>query len=170
MTNISAAFDLGLKRTGIAWRGDSDVFVCPPPLHRSPMDDIRISARLNWWMECFEMALLPHAGSPVAVEGPFIHPKHINGAMRLVELHGAFRVAAHRAGCPVTLVSPSELKQWATGRGNAGKAEMVERAVELGCGSNDDNEADAFLLFAMLSTTERVVLERTDEGQRGFAG
>jgi len=149
--SVSAAFDLGLKRTGIAWDGHSDVFTSPNSLHTSPLDDNKINRRLTWWLDAFDMALLPHAGQPVAVESAFVHPKHINGAMRLVELHGVFRISAARAGCDIITVTPSELKRWATGSGNASKTDMIARAVELGCASNDDNEADAFLLFLMLN-------------------
>ena len=44
--------------------------------------------------------------------------------------------------------TPGELKKWATGKGNATKAEMMEAARSKGLPFADDNEADAQLLLA----------------------
>ena len=43
-------------------------------------------------------------------------------------------------------VHSSTLKKWATGRGNAGKPEMIAEAKRRGFDPTDDNEADACLL------------------------
>lgn len=148
---VTAAFDLGLKTTGTAWADDSDIFVCPNVYHRSPMSDRRITARLHWWQHTFRHALEPHAGSHVAVEAPFVHPKHMTGAMRLLELHGVFRAVCADAGIAVTTVTPSELKKWATGKGNATKTDMIAAAIARGLDEpQDDNEADAWLLLRMV--------------------
>jgi len=41
----------------------------------------------------------------------------------------------------------SALKKWATGKGNADKAMMIEAARDHGFDTDDDNEADAYLLL-----------------------
>jgi hypothetical protein len=44
-------------------------------------------------------------------------------------------------------VHTGELKRWATGKGNAGKLEMIEPAKKKGWTPADDNEAGAALLL-----------------------
>lgn len=44
-------------------------------------------------------------------------------------------------------VNVSALKKFATGKGNADKAAMIEAARDHGFDTDDDNEADAYLLF-----------------------
>ena len=44
-------------------------------------------------------------------------------------------------------VHSSTLKKWATGKGNAGKPEMIAEAKRRGFDPLDDNEADACLLY-----------------------
>ena len=44
-------------------------------------------------------------------------------------------------------VHTATLKKWATGNGRAGKGEMIGRATAMGYVPQDDNEADAILLW-----------------------
>jgi hypothetical protein len=44
-------------------------------------------------------------------------------------------------------IHTGELKRWATGKGNAGKPQMIEAAIQRGWDPQDDNEADAVLLL-----------------------
>ena len=68
--------------------------------------------------------------------------------------HGIEHVAVHSA----------TLKKWATGKGNAGKPEMVKAAKKRGLlsDSGDDNEADAYLVYRY--TVERVLGEARQPG------
>lgn len=50
-------------------------------------------------------------------------------------------------GAETMPVHTGTLKKFATGRGNAGKPEMVQAAKDLGYDPEDDNEADACLLL-----------------------
>jgi crossover junction endodeoxyribonuclease RuvC len=51
---------------------------------------------------------------------------------------------------PVVVISPTGLKRYATGKGNASKAEVVAAAIRrLRYGGHDDNVADAMWLFQM---------------------
>jgi len=43
--------------------------------------------------------------------------------------------------------SANEIKKFATGKGNANKQKMIDKAIELGFNPTDDNEADAIHLY-----------------------
>lgn len=70
--------------------------------------------------------------------------------VRLGEIGGIVRTWLFEQDLPVVLVSPSSVKRFATGNGNAKKDQMIARAIELGArGSVNDDEADAFHLRRM---------------------
>lgn len=54
-------------------------------------------------------------------------------------------------GTPVAVVTPTQLKKWATGKGNAGKTEVVVAINKLWptVETNNDNESDALCLATM---------------------
>jgi len=73
-----------------------------------------------------------------------------NQAHQVGELGGCVRFLLHRLGVPWVDVAPSTLKKFATGRGNAGKDEMIAAAIRrFGFAGSDNNEADAYLLWCM---------------------
>ena len=143
------AFDLGLHATGVAWPGGSDTFRLPKGITTTPMTDTARHARIDWWHRAFRAILEPWPHTDIWVEAPFLHPKHPTGAIPLIELHGALLVAASGNGSPVTTIAPAELKKWATGKGNASKAAMLEAARQRGWVGDDHNEADAWLLWCL---------------------
>jgi Holliday junction resolvasome RuvABC endonuclease subunit len=143
------AFDLGLKTTGFAWPEGSDHYTCPAHYHRSPITPQIEHDRYRWWRDTFTVLIAEHAGWPVWVEAPFLHPKHPSGSMGLLLLHGILRAVAIDHGSDVHTVTPAELKRWATGRGNASKDDMLTAATEKGWDGWDHNEADAWLLWRM---------------------
>lgn len=145
------AFDLGLTTTGFAWDGGSDHYTCPHAHRKSPMTAERIQARYQWWQQTFRWLLLPQTGAEVVVESAFWHPKHPSGSMALAMLHGLLRGVCIDGGHPVHYVTPTQLKQWATGSGAATKEQMVRTARQLGWEGDNNDEADAFLLFTMHS-------------------
>ncbi len=67
------------------------------------------------------------------------------------ELGGCVRLLLYRLGVPFVEVPPACLKKYACGHGNAKKIDMVVAARErFGLqGTTDDNECDAYLLWAM---------------------
>ena len=56
------------------------------------------------------------------------------------------QVWAEERGIPYEGVPVSTIKRWATGKGNAGKPEMIRAMQALGHKPADDNEADALAL------------------------
>lgn len=146
------AFDLGLKVTGVAGDGWSDHHIAPAHLHRSPMTPEREHDRFIWWRDTFEVLLTDHQPTAVWVEAPFIHPKHIGGAMGLIVLHGILRAVTIDHGALFHTVTPSELKRFATGAGNANKTEMMNAARLMGWNGDSHDEADAFLLWHLANT------------------
>lgn len=72
--------------------------------------------------------------------------------VRLGEIGGIVRTWLFEQDYRIALVSPSSVKRFATGNGNANKQQMIDRAVELGARLSrfdNDDEADAFHLRRM---------------------
>jgi hypothetical protein len=82
----------------------------------------------------------------VYLEG-YAYGRH-NQAHQLGELGGVIRVALAERNVNVAVVPPATLKQFATGKGNAGKADMLLAAMRAGYAddSADDNAIDAYWL------------------------
>lgn len=150
------AFDLGLRTSGIAWPGGSDFHTSPNHLHKSPITPAIEHARYSWWRDTFRMVLVGWPGATVVVEAPILHPKHPSGSIGLVVLHGILRGVAIDGGHEVCTVTPSELKRYATGKGNADKDAMVAAARRLGWEGDDHNEADAFLAWSWFACQAEV--------------
>lgn len=65
---------------------------------------------------------------------------------RLVELGGCVRMALAALDVPFVEVMPVHVKQWATGKAAASKADMIAAARTAGGHPANDDEADAFWL------------------------
>ncbi|MGH6920762.1 MAG: crossover junction endodeoxyribonuclease RuvC, partial [Geminicoccaceae bacterium] len=86
----------------------------------------------------------------VVIEGAAFGVARGNALVSLGELRGVVRVALFEAGLPVVEVAPASLKRYASGRGNASKADVLVAAVKrLGYTGSSDDEADALWLLAM---------------------
>ena len=134
-----AAFDLSLTRTGYAV---PQLGTLAPPKGRD-----RGMERLAWIRDRV-LELAAGAGA-VVLEGYSFGSKG-RALFSLAELGGVVRLALHEAALPVVEVAPSALKKYATGRGNAGKEEVLAVAIRrLGYAGHDNNEADALWLRAM---------------------
>lgn len=98
-----------------------------------------------------DRALRRHPPLPdlVVVEGYALGAPGRLALVRLGEIGGLIRTAAHRLAAEVVEISPNALKRYATGNGNAKKEQMVARALELGAvlsSPKAHDEADAFFL------------------------
>jgi crossover junction endodeoxyribonuclease RuvC len=69
---------------------------------------------------------------------------------QIAELGGIVRFWLYQHAITTVEVTPSTLKKFATGVGNSGKDQMLAAAIRrfhLGEGRDDNNEADAYLLW-----------------------
>lgn len=135
------ALDLSLTSTGVAdwWEPDLITYsIKPRQTGARRLTDIRSEI-----MESAEAANL------VLIEG-YSYGSVNSQAHSLGELGGVVRVALYEDGIPYLVVSPSEIKKYATGKGNASKDAVLQQAVHRSgrtFGSND--EADAWWLLQM---------------------
>ena len=85
----------------------------------------------------------------VVIEG-YSYGSRSSQAHALGELGGVIRLALHEGGIRYVIVPPKSVKKYATGKGNAGKEEMLTEAVRrLGYAGHSNDEADALWLRAM---------------------
>lgn len=63
------------------------------------------------------------------------------------EMIGVLIALCEERGIQYTAYSATEIKKFATGKGNAKKQDMIDAAIELGFNPEDDNEADAIHLY-----------------------
>ena len=73
---------------------------------------------------------------------------HQNAVITQSELHGVLKIFCEENNIEYRAFSPSEIKKFATGKGNANKLAMIEAAkLKYNYQGNDDNEADAIHIF-----------------------
>lgn len=72
---------------------------------------------------------------------------HKASIMVASEMVGVLKDLCIEQGIELACYSATEIKKFATGKGNAGKPEMIEAAIKLGFNPIDDNEADAIHLY-----------------------
>ena len=86
----------------------------------------------------------------VVLEGYALGSPHRHTLLTLGEVGGVVRLRLFELDVPFVVVTPTNLKRFSTGNGNADKARMVARAIELGARPTvNDDEADAFHLRRM---------------------
>jgi Holliday junction resolvasome RuvABC endonuclease subunit len=74
--------------------------------------------------------------------------QHQNAVIVQSELHGVLKLFCEEAGINYRSFSPSEIKKFATGKGNANKEKMIEAAAsKYAYTGNNDNEADAIHIY-----------------------
>lgn len=136
---IVVGLDLSTRSCGVARHDGRLVTIKPRAGAEDParrLDEIETGVGHHIHPRC-ELAVIEGYGAG-SVRGMTI--------AKLGEVAGVVKLRLFRMGVPFTLVPPSSLKKFATGKGNASKDLMVAACVAAGgCPSNDD-EADAFWL------------------------
>jgi Holliday junction resolvasome RuvABC endonuclease subunit len=90
------------------------------------------------------------AGAPILLAVIEDLPTHAHSAGLTGMAQGVVRLALHHAGTPMLEVTAATLKKYATGKGNASKADMrmaLYRRTNLDL--PDDNQVDAMWLYAL---------------------
>ena len=148
------ALDVSLNATGIVYV-DGRIDCLRPP------KALRGGDRLLWWSTTWAVTLQDARPDRIVIEQPFAGKIRGDSTAKLQQAYGVLLAEIAR-NCPnavVTWVPPATLKKAATGKGNASKAEMIAAANELWWRSandiiTDDNEADAWLLWACCGAGE----------------
>lgn len=143
MTPLIAAFDLSLTRTGCALSDGSLCSLVPPKASSSGMPRLR-------WIRAAVLDAVASCGVVVLEGYSMGQARGSSRSHSLGELGGVVRLALYEAGLPYADVAPASLKRYATGRGNAGKEEVLAAAIRrLEYAGHDNNEADAAWLRMM---------------------
>jgi Holliday junction resolvasome RuvABC endonuclease subunit len=133
------ALDLSLTATGFCEGDRSEVWRTKLKGHE----------RLQHILDALDSALYCVKPDAVFIEGFSFGSK----GSSVYEIGGLGYLVRHRLwaqGIPYAEVSPSTLKKYATGRGNANKDEMLAAAIRrFNFPGTDNNAADAWLLWAL---------------------
>jgi crossover junction endodeoxyribonuclease RuvC len=99
------------------------------------------------------------APDTVVFERPFARGQ---AATRMLwGMAGVIEAIATYHGLPVVDVTPSEIKMFAAGKGNATKEDMIDAAFLLGYTGDNEHEADAYCLLKYTET--HAVQKGTDD-------
>lgn len=103
--------------------------------------------RLVWIRD--QVVRLAEGCDMVVLEG-YSYASKGRSVVSLGELGGVVRVALTESGVPYCEVAPSGRAKYATGKGGAGKEEVLSAAIQrFGYTGHNTNEADALVLWAM---------------------
>jgi crossover junction endodeoxyribonuclease RuvC len=134
---VILGLDVSLTATGI---DDGDG---PRVLHT----DLVGVERLAWYSGRLTLICRAKAPDLAIIEG--YSYASANQAHQMGELGGVVRLILANLGIPTVIVAPSTLKKWLTGKGTAGKDDMVATAARLGCPVNNNNAVDSWALRQM---------------------
>ena len=104
------------------------------------------------------MDLVPMDTAMVCVEDFFVphRASQINAAKGLIMVGTLVRVALLERGLPFYVISPGQLKKYATGKGNGPKGIVIREIYKRwGVDAKDDNQADACVLAHMAEAIHR---------------
>lgn len=164
--------DLAANRSGVALPSGSTItLTAPAPARRERRTYADDMARLDYLAEAVTDLIGAFPPDLVVLED-YAAKLRSAAAHRLAEISGAARLAFHRAGVPVALVGPTQVKQYATGHGMSSKDDMgTALADRAGLTLATHDEVDAWWLRAMgldhlghpptiLPPAQRAVLDR----------
>lgn len=145
------ALDLSLTATGYAIGSSEDPTAWrwkPEQLGTIATADHRGMHRLDLIRR--RVLELVDGADVVVLEGYAYGSKRQSHTRAIAELGGVIRMTLYDLGFPYVEVPPASLKKYATGKGNAGKSDVLVEAVKrLEYNGSDHNEADALWLLEM---------------------
>jgi Holliday junction resolvasome RuvABC endonuclease subunit len=140
---LVTGLDLSLTATGVALPNG----VTRTLATRAGDGDRRLSVIANTLYDLLSGSEAWNTAEIVVIEDL---PAHARAAGITGMVHGAVRVLLIEAAVPYALVPPASLKKYATGRGNATKADMRMALYQrAGLDLRDDNQVDAWWLRTM---------------------
>lgn len=92
------------------------------------------------------LRLYPPVADLAVLEGPSLGGPGITGKLTLAGFRAVVLLRLFELDVAAVLITPGELKRYATGNGNAPKDAMIAAAVAEGGAPANDDEADAFML------------------------
>ena len=139
------AIDPSLNQTGICWPDGNTVTIKPPA-------KLTGAGRLHSLRAKVNAALLNACPIDLVVLEDYAYGAKGSSIIQIAEWGGVLRLALAEAGMTMAIVSPTALKKYATGKGNANKALVVSALTNrAGRQFDTDDEADAWGLWAMAS-------------------
>mgnify|MGYP000848415379 FL=1 len=141
MANNILALDIATK-TGWRTKTSSGVWDLKP--NRGESEGMRV---VRFKSKVKELILLENINL-VAYERPA--GMHKSSIMVASEMVGVLKDLCIEMNVELSCYSASEIKKFATGKGNASKQLMIDDAIKKGFNPKDDNEADAIHLYNLV--------------------
>lgn len=141
MANNILALDIATK-TGWRTKTSSGVWDLKP--NRGESEGMRV---VRFKSKVKELILLENINL-VAYERPA--GMHKSSIMVASEMVGVLKDLCIEMNVELSCYSASEIKKFATGKGNASKELMINDAIKKGFNPKDDNEADAIHLYNLV--------------------
>ena len=141
MANNILALDIATK-TGWRTKTSSGVWDLKP--NRGESEGMRV---VRFKSKVKELILLENINL-VAYERPA--GMHKSSIMVASEMVGVLKDLCIEMNVELSCYSASEIKKFATGKGNARKELMIDYAIKKGFNPKDDNEADAIHLYNLV--------------------
>jgi Holliday junction resolvasome RuvABC endonuclease subunit len=141
MANNILALDIATK-TGWRTKTSSGVWDLKP--NRGESEGMRV---VRFKSKVKELILLENINL-VAYERPA--GMHKSSIMVASEMVGVLKDLCIEMNVELSCYSASEIKKFATGKGNASKELMIDDAIKKGFNPKDDNEADAIHLYNLV--------------------
>jgi crossover junction endodeoxyribonuclease RuvC len=147
--NKFVGLDLSLTSTGFALKDEKIKLETIKTTPKTAKNDL---ARLLYIRDKL-MSMIPEDTKLICIENFFIpfNKAQINAAKDLIMLGTVMRMTLMEKGFPFYIVANTQLKKYATGKGNGGPKGIVIREVykKWDIDAKDDNQADACVLSYM---------------------
>jgi len=141
--------DLSLTGTGFCVKRGAELQMVT--IKTTPKTAANDLARLQYIRDTL-MEMIPDSTMMICVEDFFVphNPMQMNSAKGLIMVGTVTRIAMLERGLPFLVVADTQLKKYATGKGNGPKGIVIREIYKKwGINAADDNQADACVLAHM---------------------